>query len=99
MVVAATIGKQSIRAKQVDVIVKTNGQIEQMHVEEGDMVSSGQILATLDGAMQRVQLHEASIRASSLEREYRRSEAMYQQQLRGLGGIIALQGRLSRAGR
>ncbi|MCP4546762.1 MAG: efflux RND transporter periplasmic adaptor subunit [bacterium] len=66
--------------KQVDVIVKINGQIERMLVEEGDIVSAGQILATLDGAVQRVQLREASIRADNTEREFRRSDALYQQQ-------------------
>ena len=34
---------------EADVIAKVDGEVRELHVEEGDMVSKNQILATLDG--------------------------------------------------
>lgn len=66
--------------KQVEIHCKTAGQLQELLVEEGDFVREGQTLCRLDGAVQRVAVEEAGLRALSAERVFRRSEAMYQVQ-------------------
>ncbi len=66
--------------KQVEIHCKTAGQLQELLVEEGDYVQEGQALCRLDGAVQRVAVEEAGLRAQSAERVFRRSEAMYKVQ-------------------
>lgn len=66
--------------KQVEILAKAAGQITEIHVEEGDWIERGQIVAVLDGDAQRVALEEATLRARGLELEYERSLALYEHQ-------------------
>jgi membrane fusion protein, multidrug efflux system len=66
--------------KQVEIHCKAAGQLQKLLVEEGDYVREGQALCRLDGAVQRVAVEEAGLRAQSAERVFRRSEAMYKVQ-------------------
>lgn len=67
--------------KSADVLAKTRGQIQKIHVEEGDWVRTGQLLAELDGAEQRAALNEAAARARGLKADLDRLQALFEQQL------------------
>ena len=66
--------------KQVDVQSKAAGQIQSLRAEEGDWVIAGQLLAQLDGEAEAVALKEATLRAEAREREFKRGEALHDEQ-------------------
>jgi HlyD family secretion protein len=56
-------GNGRIEATEVDVAAKQQGRVEAVHVEEGDTVEEGQLLAQMDTAVLRAQLAEAEAAA------------------------------------
>lgn len=63
--------------KRVTVQSEAAGQIRALHVEEGDWIQAGQIMATLDGEAETLALEEAAVRAAARERELRRGEVLH----------------------
>ena len=58
---------------EADVIGKVGGEVREILVEEGDIVSKGQILARLDGDRLRLELSESEARLGKLQRDYERN--------------------------
>jgi len=58
---------------EADVIAKVDGEVRELHVEEGDMVNKDQILATLDGDRLRLELSESQARLRKMQRDYQRN--------------------------
>jgi HlyD family secretion protein len=62
-------GNGRIEATEVDVATKQPGRVEAVRVNEGDMVEAGQVLARMEAAMLRAQLHEAEAGKRRAEEE------------------------------
>jgi len=62
-------GNGRIEATEVDVATKQPGRVEAVLVKEGDMVETGQVLAQIDAAVLRAQLHEAEAGKRRAEEE------------------------------
>jgi HlyD family secretion protein len=62
-------GNGRIEATEVDVATKQPGRVEAVLVKEGDMVEAGQVLAQIDAAVLRAQLHEAEAGKRRAEEE------------------------------
>ena len=62
--------------EETDVISKANGIVEQIHVEEGDYVEAGQLLANLRDDEYRIQLAQAEAELNSIQQELRRVKDM-----------------------
>jgi membrane fusion protein (multidrug efflux system) len=58
---------------EADVIAKVAGEVRELLVEEGDEVSTGQILARLDGERLRLELNESEAKLRKLQRDYERN--------------------------
>ncbi len=67
--------------KQANVIAKIAGEVRSIRVEEGDLVSEGQILAILDGKAQEVALEEMAARARGLKLDYERVARLMEQDM------------------
>ncbi len=55
------------------VVAKVGGEVRQISVEEGDIVKSGQIMATLDGDRLRLEKTQAEANLHKLQRDYQRN--------------------------
>jgi membrane fusion protein (multidrug efflux system) len=55
------------------VVAKVGGEVRQIHVEEGDSVQAGQVLARLDGDRLRLTLAQTEANLRKLERDYKRT--------------------------
>lgn len=55
------------------VIAKVGGEVREIHVEEGDDVKKGQLLARLDGDRLRLEMQQADANLRKLQREYQRN--------------------------
>jgi membrane fusion protein (multidrug efflux system) len=72
--VAVYSGTAPIEAHEEAVVVaKVGGEVRQIHVEEGDTVQSGQVLARLDGDRLRLTLAQTEANLRKLERDYKRT--------------------------
>jgi membrane fusion protein (multidrug efflux system) len=58
---------------EADVIAKVGGEILEILVEEGDDVTTAQVMARLDGEMLRLELSESEARLRKLQRDYERN--------------------------
>lgn len=67
--------------KEADVLAKAAGELKEIHVEEGDWVREGQVLATLDGRAQSAALEEVAARVRGLQLELDRMVALHAQSL------------------
>ena len=67
--------------RQVDVMSKALGQINELAVEEGAIVQQGDILATLDSRDAELALEQAEITFRKAEREFKRAQTLYGQSL------------------
>jgi membrane fusion protein (multidrug efflux system) len=67
--------------KEADVLAKASGELKEIHVEEGDWVREGAILATLDGRAQGAALEEVAARVRGLQLELDRMVALHGQSL------------------
>lgn len=72
---------------EADVIAKVGGEVRQLHVEEGDLVRAGQVLATLDGDRLRLELQQTEANLKKLEREYQRNVDLHERGLVSVGAF------------
>ena len=63
-------GNGRIEATEVDVATKQPGRVEGVLAREGDMVEAGQVLARIDAAVLRAQLHEVEAGKRRAEEEH-----------------------------
>jgi len=66
---------------EADVIAKVAGEVRELHVEEGDMVSKDQVLATLDGDRLRLELSESQARLKKMQRDFQRNQELQEKGL------------------
>lgn len=72
--IAVYSGTAPIEAHEEAVVVaKVGGEVRQIHVEEGDTVREGQLLARLDGDRLRLELAQNEANLRKLERDYKRT--------------------------
>jgi membrane fusion protein (multidrug efflux system) len=71
-------GTASLEAeRQAQVVAKTSGVLLQLHVEEGDVVREGQLLAQLDPERPRLEVARAEANMRRLENEFNRSKELF----------------------
>ena len=81
-IIANYTGTATLEAeRQAEVVAKTSGVLLKLRVEEGDMVSAGQVLAELDPERPRLQLAQAEANLKRLQNDFRRAQEMYQNRL------------------
>ncbi len=61
---------------EADVIAKVDGEVRELHVEEGDHVSVGDVLTTLDGDRLRLELSESKARLHKMQRDFERNKEL-----------------------
>ncbi len=61
---------------EADVVTKTSGVVLKIHVEEGDRVSAGQVLAQLDSDRQRLTLKQSEANLRKLENDFKRQQEL-----------------------
>jgi membrane fusion protein (multidrug efflux system) len=72
--IAVYSGTAPIEAhEEAQVVAKVGGEVRQIHVEEGDTVQAGQLLARLDGDRLRLDLAQTDANLRKLERDYKRT--------------------------
>ena len=76
---------------EADVVAKVDGEVRELHVEEGDMVSKNQILATLDGNRLRLELSESQARLRKMQRDFQRNKELQDKGLLSEGDFEKLQ--------
>ena len=76
---------------EADVIAKVDGEVRVLHVEEGDMVRKGQILATLDGDRLRLELSESQARLRKMQRDFQRNKELQDKGLISEGDFERIQ--------
>lgn len=76
---------------EADVIAKVDGEVRELHVEEGDRVEKDQILATLDGDRLRLELSESQARLGKLQRDYQRNQELQEKGLISEGDFEKIQ--------
>jgi membrane fusion protein (multidrug efflux system) len=76
---------------EADVIAKVDGEVRELHVEEGDMVSKDQILATLDGDRLRLELSESQARLKKMQRDFQRNKELQDKDLISEGDFEKIQ--------
>jgi membrane fusion protein, multidrug efflux system len=80
--VAVYSGTAPIEAHdEAEVVAKVGGEVRQIFVEEGAVVTSGQVLARLDGDRLRLQLAQTDANLRKLERDYNRQLELSQKGL------------------
>ena len=80
--VAVYAGTAPIEAHDEAVVVaKVGGEVRQIHVEEGDTVKAGQVLARLDGDRLRLEVAESQAKLRKLERDLTRFKELSQKGL------------------
>lgn len=76
---------------EADVIAKVAGEVRELHVEEGDMVSKNQVLATLDGDRLRLELRESQARLRKMQRDFQRNKELQDKGLISEGDFEKIQ--------
>lgn len=66
---------------EADVIAKVDGEVRELHVEEGDLVDKDQVLATLDGDRLRLELSESQARLKKMQRDFQRNQELQEKGL------------------
>lgn len=75
---ASYSGTASLEAeREAEVVAKTSGVLLKLHVEEGDVVREGQLLAQLDPERTRLEVARAEANMRRLENEFRRSTELF----------------------
>jgi len=91
-IVATYTGTAPIEAfAEADVIAKVDGEVRELHVEEGDEVSKDQILATLDGDRLRLELSESQARLRKMQRDFQRNKELQDKGLISEGDFEKIQ--------
>ena len=81
-IVASYTGTASLEPeRQAQVVAKTSGVLLRLHVEEGDVVKQGQLLAQLDPDKPQLELARAESNLKRLESDFRRSTELNEKQL------------------
>mgnify|MGYP001086380359 FL=1 len=76
---------------EADIIAKVDGEVRQLRVEEGDMVTQHQVLATLDGDRLRLELSESKARLNKLRRDFERNQELQEKNLISEGDFEKIQ--------
>ncbi|MBT8091676.1 MAG: efflux RND transporter periplasmic adaptor subunit [Gammaproteobacteria bacterium] len=76
---------------EADVIAKVQGEIREILVEEGDLVSKGQTMARLDGDRLRLELNESQARLRKLQRDFQRNRELQEKGLISQGDFEKIQ--------
>ena len=76
---------------EADVVAKVDGEVRELHVEEGDMVSKDQVLATLDGDRLRLELSESQARLRKMQRDFQRNKELQDKGLISEGDFEKIQ--------
>ena len=75
-------GTATIEAEEeTEVVAKVGGVVERIMVEEGDYVEAGDVLASLDDEMLKVQVEQAEASLKGLESDYERNKKLHQKEL------------------
>ena len=91
-IVATYTGTAPIEAfAEADVIAKVDGEVRELHVEEGDRVEKDQILATLDGDRLRLELSESQASLGKLQRDFQRNQELQEKGLISEGDFEKIQ--------
>ena len=61
---------------EADVIAKVEGEVREILVEEGDEISTGQVMARLDGDRLRLELNESQARLRKMQRDFQRNREL-----------------------
>src|SRR5688572_6384266 len=81
-IVASYTGTATLEPeRQAQVVAKTSGVLLNLHVEEGDVVKAGQLLAQLDPEKTRLEVARAEANLKRLESDFRRSTELSAKQL------------------
>ncbi len=75
---------------EAEVVAKVAGEVQQILVEEGDIVTAGQILARLDGDRLRLELKESLANLRRLEQDYNRNVELHEKGLVSAGAFDSL---------
>ena len=75
---------------EADVIAKVEGVVEQIHFEEGDDVTEGEVLARLDGDRLRLELNESRARLDKMRRDFERNKELREKGLLSEGDFEKL---------
>ena len=90
-VFAVYSGTSSLEAEEEAlVIAKVGGEVIEIHVEEGDRVKAGQLLAKLDGDRLRLEQRQARANLSKLEQDFERNKDLHEQGLVSAGTFEGL---------
>ena len=76
---------------EADVIAKVDGEVRELHVEEGDMVNKNQTLATLDGDRLRLELSESQARLKKMQQDFQRNRELQEKDLISEGDFEKIQ--------
>jgi len=76
---------------EADVIAKVDGEVRELHVEEGDMVNKNQTLATLDGDRLRLELSESKARLKKMQQDFQRNRELQEKDLISEGDFEKIQ--------
>lgn len=68
-------------ADEATVVAKTTGVVEQILVEEGEQVSTGQVLARLETNRLKLEVERAHANLKQLQQDFQRNESIYKQKL------------------
>lgn len=68
---------------EAQVVTKTSGVVLKIHVEEGDVVSKGQVLAQLDSDRQRLSLMQTRATLAKMKNDYQRQQQLFERKLIG----------------
>jgi RND family efflux transporter MFP subunit len=75
-------GTATVEAEEeTGVVAKVSGVVEEIHVEEGDFVAAGTVLAKLDDEMIAVQLEQAKADLRKQENNFERNRDLHEKQL------------------
>ncbi len=70
---------------EAEVIAKVEGEVRAINVEEGELVTAGQVLAQLDGDRLRLELNESAARLRKLQRDFERNQDLREKDLISVG--------------
>ena len=76
---------------EADIIAKVDGEVRELHAEEGDMVVQNQVLATLDGDRLRLELSESKARLQKMQRDFERNQELQEKGLISEGDFEKIQ--------
>ena len=91
-IVSSYTGTAPIEAfADATVVAKVGGEVVDIHVEEGDVVTSGQVLARLDGDRLRLNLAEIKARLDKLRQDHARNRELLARDLISQGDFEKIQ--------